>query len=1580
MNAQFLRLVLRPFKFSLLLLAGTLVLPAQLFAQTPATLIDVDFGAGSTTSEVGFAATGQTSSDFWNFYTRDDGQGGYLSFGSLANLKYADGNASGAGLTIANAPGCWGNGATDQMYSGYLYPAFGGNITVTLTNVSAGSYSFYIYGHGDADYQNSTYQLSVNGQSYGSKTTLNGPGWDSSAVWQQGLQYVEFQNVVITAGQTVTITVLPASSSYAIIAGLQIAGITSATVAPVVTNQPTSQTVTAGGTGSFSVGASGTAPLSYQWQYGTTPIAGATGTTLTLANVQTSQAGNYSVIVSNSVGFTVSSNAVLTVTPVIVSTNTLSLLDVQFCALGNPGTLKVLKTGFAAIGQTANDFWNAYSRDGADGSFLTYGVLNNLELVDGTPTSIGMTVANAPGAWSNGSSDPMYATYLYPFDGGNITVTLSNLNAGTYDVYVYGHGSDQNGVYPDNNMNGVYQLSAGGVDYGTQTTSTSGTGWSSPTWQEGQQYVVFRGVTVYNPGQPFVLTGLPGASGEAIISGIQIAQTAGSATVAPVITAQPGSQTVTASANVSFNVGVTGSWPLSYQWQYGTSAIAGATTSTLTLANVQTSQAGNYSVIVSNSVGFTVSSNAVLTVTPVIVSTNSLSLLDVQFCALGNPGTLKVLKTGFAAVGQTANDYWNAYSRDGADGSFLTYGVLNNLELVDGTPTSVGMTVANAPGAWSNGSSDPMYATYLYPFDGGNITVTLSNLNAGTYNFYLYGHGNVDDQNSAYQVSVNGQSYGSQSTVDGPGWNSVVWQQGVQYVEFQNVVVNAGQTVTITVSPVDSNYAVLSGLQIAQTIGSAPVAPVITAQPASQTVITGANVSFNVGVTGSWPLSYQWQYGTSAIAGATSATLTLANVQVADSGNYSVIVSNSAGFATSSNAVLTVTPIIVSTNSLPLIDVDFGAGSSTTEVGFAATGQTSSDLWNFYTRDDGQGGYLSFGSLANLKYVDGSVSGAGLTIANAPGCWGNGAADPMYNGYLYPFDGGNITVTLTNLNAGSYAFYVYGHGNADNQNSTYQLSVNGQSYGSYTTVNGPGWGSSAVWQQGLQYVEFPNVVILAGQTVTLTVLPANSTYAVISGLQIAQVTPSVSVAPVITNQPASQTVMAGTNVSFSVGVSGSFPLSYQWQFDSNNIVGATSSTLVLTNAQPANAGIYSVIVTNPAGSSTSSNATLTVTPVVYSPVASNLTVALIENTSVAITLSGSDPDGDALTYTVVTQPGNGTLSGTAPNLTYQPAANYSGPDSFTFMVNDGPGASATATVSINVLAQTFGSLIDVAFGAGTNTAEVGFAATGKDTNDFWNFYSRDDCHGGWRSFGVLTNLEYVDTTASGTVLTIANAPGAWGNGSSDPMYGTYLYPFDGGNITVTVSNLAAGSYTFYIYGHGAADDQNCTYQLSVDQQSYGSQTTAGPGWNSAVWQEGLQYVEFQGVNISAGQLVTITALPGSGGYAVISGLQMAQAAPPVSGASHLGRQQALLFKSNSQPVTPPPPMLSTVAGGSGHFGLKFAGAIGSSYRVEAADEPGGTWTPIAIVTVDKSPYTFVDPDATLRTKRFYRVVLLPPPQ
>ncbi len=84
------------------------------------------------------------------------------------------------------------------------------------------------------------------------------------------------------------------------------------------------------------------------------------------------------------------------------------------------------------------------------------------------------------------------------------------------------------------------------------------------------------------------------------------------------------------------------------------------------------------------------------------------------------------------------------------------------------------------------------------------------------------------------------------------------------------------------------------------------------------------------------------------------------------------------------------------------------------------------------------------------------------------------------------------------------------------------------------------------------------------------------------------------------------------------------------------------------------------------------------------PVATAQAVTTAEDAPVGVTLAGTDADGDALTYTVVTPPTHGTLSGTAPTLTYTPAANYHGSDAFTFTAHDGTVDSAPATVAVTV--------------------------------------------------------------------------------------------------------------------------------------------------------------------------------------------------------------------------------------------------------------------------------------------------------
>src|ERR1035437_5420494 len=106
------------------------------------------------------------------------------------------------------------------------------------------------------------------------------------------------------------------------------------------------------------------------------------------------------------------------------------LINIDFGAGGGRGYS--LKTGFAAIGQATNDFWNFYDRDVYPSPYdwRTSGALVNLQLANGTLRSVGVSVSDASGAWNDESSDSMYKTYDYPLDGGNNVVAITNLAAG----------------------------------------------------------------------------------------------------------------------------------------------------------------------------------------------------------------------------------------------------------------------------------------------------------------------------------------------------------------------------------------------------------------------------------------------------------------------------------------------------------------------------------------------------------------------------------------------------------------------------------------------------------------------------------------------------------------------------------------------------------------------------------------------------------------------------------------------------------------------------------------------------------------------------------------------------------------------------------------------------------------------------------------------------------------------------------------------------------------------------------------------------------------------------------------------
>ncbi|HEY2950993.1 MAG TPA: Ig-like domain-containing protein [Verrucomicrobiae bacterium] len=94
---------------------------------------------------------------------------------------------------------------------------------------------------------------------------------------------------------------------------------------------------------------------------------------------------------------------------------------------------------------------------------------------------------------------------------------------------------------------------------------------------------------------------------------------------------------------------------------------------------------------------------------------------------------------------------------------------------------------------------------------------------------------------------------------------------------------------------------------------------------------------------------------------------------------------------------------------------------------------------------------------------------------------------------------------------------------------------------------------------------------------------------------------------------------------------------------------------------------------------------ITILPVNDPPVAYSQSTSLNEDTPVALTLEAFDVDGDPLTYTIVTPPAHGLLSGAGSSRNYTAVTNYFGPDSFTFKVNDGQVDSPVATVSIKVM-------------------------------------------------------------------------------------------------------------------------------------------------------------------------------------------------------------------------------------------------------------------------------------------------------
>lgn len=210
---------------------------------------------------------------------------------------------------------------------------------------------------------------------------------------------------------------------------------------------------------------------------------------------------------------------------------------------------------------------------------------------------------------------------------------------------------------------------------------------------------------------------------------------------------------------------------------------------------------------------------------------------------------------------------------------------------------------------------------------------------------------------------------------------------------------------------------------------------------------------------------------------------------------------------------------------------------------------------------------------------------------------------------------------------------------------------------------------------------------------------------------------------------------------------------------------------------------------------------LTINPINDLPTTTPQDVSTNEDTSKQITFGGTDVDGDALTYVVLSNPTKGALSGTAPTFTYTPNANTNGADSFTFKVNDGTGDSPNATINIT---------IDAINDAPTATSRL--AITSEDTAAAITL-AGTDVEGDSLTFTILSDPTH--GTLSGTAPTITYTPAANYNGPDSFTFNTNDGGLDSASATVTITvNAVNDAPTANAQSHPAAEDTAKTITLT----------------------------------------------------------------------------------------------------------------------------------------------------------------------
>lgn len=369
-------------------------------------------------------------------------------------------------------------------------------------------------------------------------------------------------------------------------------------------------------------------------------------------------------------------------------------------------------------------------------------------------------------------------------------------------------------------------------------------------------------------------------------------------TGAPFVAKNPLSKVVTNGAAQTLRVEAVG-WPLpSVQWQHAGTNLPGATAAKLILTNITSSMAGDYRVLLSNSVGTAVSSVGKLTVLEVssppqiITQPTSLSRTNQGRAVFGvgasslTPLTYQWYRGAVAIVGATNVTLVLSNLTEVYSGSYSV--VVSN---VAGTTTSASASLSVQP---------PELPFVITPPTGASI---------------------ISGQNASFSVSAGGTPpLGFQWQFNGT--NLPTGGNGSS-VSFTNVQLSQAGGYRVVVTNVAGAVTSAVATLVVQVIP-----PTLTSQPTNQLVAPGGSVSFSATATGSAPLTYRWFFNTSnLIAGAVTNVLAVTNVQSAQLGSYRVVVTNASGAATSALASLQFYTMPNYTNEPPGIFANRGNGN-----------------------------------------------------------------------------------------------------------------------------------------------------------------------------------------------------------------------------------------------------------------------------------------------------------------------------------------------------------------------------------------------------------------------------------------------------------------------------------------------------------------------------------------------------------------------------------------------------------------------------------------------------------------------------